>query len=58
MGSKKNYPLRIDEEIFESLKKWADDELRSVNSHIEFLLRKELQEHRRNKKNKNLSGNE
>ena len=42
MGEKKNFPLRIDEETFNKLKKWADDDFRSINSHIEFLLREAL----------------
>jgi hypothetical protein len=52
IGEKKNFPLRIDEEIFNSLKKWADDELRSINSHIEFLLREVLQKSGRLKQKK------
>lgn len=37
--SKKQYPLRVDAELYEVIERWADDELRSVNAHIEFLLR-------------------
>lgn len=36
---RKNYPLRIDPELYEVIQEWAEDEFRSVNSHIEFLLR-------------------
>ncbi|HSH25365.1 MAG TPA: Arc family DNA-binding protein [Massilibacterium sp.] len=39
MAQKKSFPLRIDPKLYEVIKKWADDEFRSVNSHIEFLLR-------------------
>ena len=42
MANKKAYPLRINEDILKALQTWADDELRSVNAQIEFLLRKEL----------------
>ena len=52
MANKKNFPLRIEEDIYDSLKKWADDELRSVNSHIEFLLKNALIKHKRIKKGK------
>ena len=38
MSEKKKYLLRIDETLFEVLEKWAADELRSVNSQIEYLL--------------------
>ena len=42
MATKKAYPLRINEDILKALQTWADDELRSVNAQIEFLLRTEL----------------
>ena len=47
MGKRKPFLLRIDEEVLEELKKWADDELRSLNGQIEFLLRRALRERRR-----------
>lgn len=40
--AKKSFPLRIDEQIFDLLKAWADDEFRSVNGQIEFALREAL----------------
>lgn len=39
MAPKKNFPLRISPELYAILERWAADEIRSVNSHIEFLLR-------------------
>lgn len=39
MSKKKSFPLRLDPELYEILQKWAADDFRSVNSHIEFLLR-------------------
>lgn len=36
---KKQFALRLDPNLYSSLEKWAADEFRSVNSHIEFLLR-------------------
>ncbi|WP_235911000.1 hypothetical protein [Heliobacterium mobile] len=36
---KKSFPLRIDPNLYQALEKWAGDEMRSVNAHIEFLLR-------------------
>jgi len=42
MTKKKNFPLRIDPELYDSLAYWAKDEFRSVNSHIEFLLRESV----------------
>lgn len=39
MAKKKNFPLRIDPALYEIIERWAHDEFRSVNAHIEFLLR-------------------
>tara|TARA_B100000029_G_C17468443_1_gene921080 strand:+ start:1066 stop:1266 length:201 start_codon:yes stop_codon:yes gene_type:complete len=44
---KKKLLLRIDPDTHRSLKLWANDEFRSLNSHIEFLLKKALAESRR-----------
>ena len=41
-GNRKNFPLRLDPQIYTAIERWAQDELRSVNSHIEFLLRQAL----------------
>ena len=38
MAEKKKFLLRIDENVYASLEKWAADELRSINAQIEFLL--------------------
>lgn len=47
MAERKSFLLRIDGEVLDALKKWADDDLRSLNAQIEFLLRKALREQRR-----------
>ena len=44
MAERKNYPLRLAPEVYEALRRWADDEMRSVNAQIEFLLAKALRE--------------
>jgi len=44
MAGRKTFLLRIDEETFEQLRRWASDELRSLNGQIEFLLRQALRE--------------
>ena len=44
MAERKNYPLRLDPEVYEALRRWAEDELRSVNAQIEFLLSRALRE--------------
>ena len=45
--SKKKLLVRIDPILHEELKKWAADDFRSLNAHIEFLLKKALRENRR-----------
>ena len=42
MAEKKAFVLRIDENIYKSLEKWASDEFRSVNGQIEWLLQTQL----------------
>ena len=49
MSSKKNFVLRIDEETFKALEKWAGDEFRSVNGQIEWIIDKALKEGGRKK---------
>ena len=44
MAQRKSFLLRINQQVLEDLKKWADDDLRSLNGQIEFLLRKALRE--------------
>jgi hypothetical protein len=42
MSRKKSFPLRLDEAVFDALRRWADDELRSVNAQVEYALREAL----------------
>jgi len=41
-SDKKAYPLRISADVLDAVQRWADDELRSVNAQIEYLLRDAL----------------
>jgi hypothetical protein len=41
-GEKKAYPLRISAAVLEAMQRWSDDELRSVNAQIEYVLREAL----------------
>ena len=50
MSSKKNFVLRIDEETFKALEKWAGDEFRSVNGQLEWIIDQALKESGRKKK--------
>ncbi|MEG3193010.1 Arc family DNA binding domain-containing protein [Lysobacter sp. D1-1-M9] len=42
MSEKKAYPLRINAEVIAAAQRWADDELRSLNAQIEYVLRDAL----------------
>lgn len=42
MAEKKAYPLRISSDVLEALQRWAEDELRSLNAQIEYVLREAL----------------
>ena len=50
MSEKKAYPLRINTEVLDAIQRWADDELRSVNAQIEYVLRDALRKAGRLKK--------
>ena len=43
MADRKPFLLRIDRDVLDDLQRWADDELRSVNGQIEFVLRRALE---------------
>ncbi len=42
MAEKKAYPLRINAEVLAATQRWSDDELRSLNAQIEYVLREAL----------------
>lgn len=42
MAEKKAYPLRINAQVLDAVQRWADDELRSLNAQIEYVLREAL----------------
>ena len=42
MSEKKAFPLRINADVLSAAQRWADDELRSVNAQIEYVLRDAL----------------
>jgi len=49
MSERKPFLLRIDSQILEGIQRWANDDLRSLNAQIEYLLRKALKESKRAK---------
>jgi hypothetical protein len=42
MAPRKAFALRVDEKILEAMQRWANDDLRSLNAQIEFVLRESL----------------
>jgi len=53
MADKKAFPLRISEDTWQAVRRWSDDELRSVNAQIEYVLRDALRKSGRLPKPKN-----
>lgn len=50
MAEKKGFLLRLNPDMLAELERWAQDEFRSVNGQIEFLLNEALKKQRRGKK--------
>lgn len=44
MAERKPFLLRIDKGVLDAIQRWADDDLRSLNGQIEYLLRRNLAE--------------
>ena len=42
MAVRKQYPLRIDPEVWAAVERWAADEMRSANGQVEWILRDAL----------------
>ena len=49
-GEKKAYPLRISTRVLDAMQRWSEDDLRSLNAQIEFVLRDALRKAGRLKK--------
>ena len=47
VGERKPFLLRIDRDVLDAVQRWANDDLRSLNGQIEFLIRRALQENGR-----------
>lgn len=47
VSNRKQFLLRIDPQLWEEIERWAEEELRSANGQIEFLLRQAVQARRR-----------
>ncbi|MCE2611799.1 Arc family DNA binding domain-containing protein [Flavobacteriaceae bacterium D16] len=47
MSKRKSFVLRIDPVVFKQIEKWADDEFRSVNGQLEWIINKSLKDAKR-----------
>ena len=50
MADKKQIPLRLSEKLYNALAEWAEDDFRSVNGQIEYLLTECVKQRRKNGK--------
>ena len=48
MAERKPFLLRVDRDLLDAVQRWANDDLRSLNAQIEFILRRALQQAGRN----------
>lgn len=44
MAAKKSFVLRLDEEVFKAIEKWASDDFRSANGQLEWIIDKALKD--------------
>lgn len=47
MAKKKAFALRVNEEMLKAIEKWAEDEFRSTNGQIEWMLMRSLKDAKR-----------
>jgi len=52
VAERKAFLLRVDPALLDAVQRWANDDLRSLNAQIEFLLRRALQDSGRLKEKK------
>ncbi len=50
MESKKQLPLRLSKKLYEAIAGWAEDDFRSVNGQIEYLLTECVKQRKKNGK--------
>lgn len=50
MSTKKQIPLRISKQLFDDLSSWANDDFRSINGQIEYILHECVKQRKKNGK--------
>lgn len=58
MTKRDSFLLRIDPVVLQAIRKWSEDEMRSMNGQIEYLLRQSLSKARRLPTNTSTDGDE
>ena len=48
MAEKKQVPLRLNEKLYDAIAKWAEDDFRSINGQIEYLLTECVRQRKKN----------
>ena len=48
MAEKKQVPLRLNEKLYNAIAEWAEDDFRSINGQIEYLLTECVRQHKKN----------
>ena len=48
-NKKKQVPLRISKKLYDDLMKWAEDEFRSLNGQIEYILSESVKKRKKSK---------
>ena len=56
MAEKKPFALRLDADLLKAVEKWAEDEFRSTNGQLEWIITKALKDSKRLKKGKPVGG--
>jgi hypothetical protein len=56
MPKRKAFLLRVDPRLHDAMRRWAEDDFRSLNSQVEIILRRALLEAGRLKPNHEISG--
>lgn len=49
---KKSFALRVDEEVYQAIERWAEDDFRSVNGQLEWIIAEALKKAKRYPKKK------
>jgi hypothetical protein len=58
MAERKSFLIRVDRELLDAVQRWANDDLRSLNGQIEFLLRDALKRAKRSVRDEGVRGPE